>query len=375
MRYRSEITLVYLLIVLLLAGPTRAVYVGTGFEPEEGYREGKLTPSQPSPIGDIGWGDSTWTDLGGNTADPQGFIVASSDAPQGVQYYQRKGGSNSNLALREFPAISSAQGDFSIQWQVRIDTDQRTSPYFGNFATIEVDDTGPGGRIMTFRYDRSGEINLSNVQNGIARWDGKGNPNLASAVNQFVRGGLNVYWDTKEIEVFMEDVQGQWISIGTFSFRETNMDQIDRIFLGVGPGGTSQQGVSWDDIVMTSELITEPPGPVMQIPYPQSTYITDMTWQWDTHSRAAAGSDNWAITWADDDQQYAAWGDGWGFTGSGPKISLGVSLIVGDSNDYVGTDLWGIPTSGEGGKSYGIISIDGILYMWFGPGSNVTSYN
>ncbi|MEJ2703960.1 MAG: hypothetical protein P8Z79_16100 [Sedimentisphaerales bacterium] len=375
MSCRSEAVSVCLLVSLLFAVPTRAVYVGAGFEPEEGYSVGKLTPSQPDPVGDLGWGENVWTDLGGNTADPQGVVVASADAPQGLQYYQRKGGGNSNLALREFPAITKTEGDFSIQWRVRIDTDQRTSPYFDNFATIEVDDTGPGGRIMTFRYDRSGDINLGNVQNGIAKWDGTGDPALASALNQFVRGGLNVYWGTKEIEVFMEDVQGQWTSIGTFSFRETNTDQVDRIFLGVGPGGTAQQGVSWDDIVMTSELIEEPPGPVVQIPYPQSTYITDMTWQWETHSRAATGSDNWAITWADDDQQYAAWGDGWGFTGTGPKISLGVSLITGDVNDYTGTDLWGIPTSGEGGKSYGIISIDGILYMWFGPGSNTTSYN
>jgi hypothetical protein len=373
---KTEAALVCLLIVFFVVQPAKAVYLGTSFEVEEGYNVGKLTPSQPNPIGGIGWGESVWTDLGGNNADPQGLIVNSADAPEGLQYYQRLGGGNSNLALREFPAISTADGDFSIRWRVRIDTDQSTPPYFSNFATIEVDDTGPGGRIMTFRYDRSGNINLGNVQNEIAKWDGTGNPALASALNQFVRGGLNVYWDNKKIEVFMEDIQGEWISIGTFSFRETNTNQVDRIFLGVGPGGTELQGVSWDDIVMKSELIEESAAaPSVQIPYPLSTYITGMTWQWDTHSRAASGSDNWAITWADDDQQYTAWGDGWGFTGTGPKISLGVSRIAGDFNDYVGTDLWGIPTSGEGGKSYGIVSIGGVLYMWYGPGSNVTSYN
>jgi len=110
-------------------------------------------------------------------------------------------------------------------------------------------------------------------------------------------------------------------------------------------------------------------------PYPHSTYITGMTWQWQTHSRAASGSDNWAITWSDDDNQYAVWGDGWGFSGTGPKISLGVSRISGDFDNYHGTDLWGIPVTGVGGKSYGIVSIDGVLYMWYGPGSGVTSYN
>jgi hypothetical protein len=357
------------------AGPARAVDIRTGFEVTEGYGVGKLTPAQPNPIGDIGWGNSTWTDLGGNNADPQGFVVTAADAPQGAQHYQRLGGGSSNLVLRQFPAIKAQDGDFSLRWRVRIVTDQAAAPYFGNFATIEVDDTGPGGRIMTFRYDKSGSINLGNVQNNIAKWDGTGEPLLADALNQFVRGGLNVYWSTKKIEVFMETLLGQWKSLGVYSFRETNTSQVDRIFLGSGPGGTALQGVSWDDVVMTSELLTETAVTVVTPPYPKSDYITGMTWQWNTHSRAASGSDNWAVTWSDDDHQYVAWGDGLGFTGSGPKISLGVSRLVGDFGNYVGTDLWGIPTTGEGGKSYGIVSIGGVLSMWFGPGSNTTSYN
>jgi hypothetical protein len=374
-RYASETILFCATAVLLVMPPARAVDIRTGFEAAEGYRAGKLTPGQPDPADDIGWGDSTWTDMGGNNADPQGLVVTAADAPQGVQYYQRLGGGNNNLILRQFPAVTSREGDFSIRWRVRIVTDQAAPPYFGNFATIEVDDTGPGGRITTFRYDRSGSINLSNVQNDIARWDGTGDVVLADARNQFVRGGLNVYWSTKKIEVFMETLLGQWKSIGVYSFRETNTDRVDRIFLGVGPGGTALQGVSWDDLVLTSELLTETAVTVVTPPYPQSHYITGMTWQWDTHQRAASGSDNWAVTWSDDDQQYAAWGDGWGFTGSGPKISLGISRLAGDFDNFVGTDLWGLPTSGEGGKSYGIVSIDGALYLWFGPGSNTTSYN
>lgn len=172
MRHRAEPAVACVLAILLVASSTRAVYMRTGFEPEEGYSPGKLTPSQPSPVGDVGWGSSVWTDLGGNNADPQGFVVASADAPQGQQYYQRLGGGNNNSAIRGFPAISTADGDFSIRWRVRIDTDKSTPPYFANFATIEVDDTGPGGRIMTFRYDDSGDLNLSNVRNGIAKWDG-----------------------------------------------------------------------------------------------------------------------------------------------------------------------------------------------------------
>lgn len=115
-----------------------------------------------------------------------------------------------------------------------------------------------------------------------------------------------------------------------------------------------------------------------QAPYPASTYITGMTWDWSSHKRGASGADNWAVTWAGDDAQYAAWGDGWGFHStllSGAKVSLGVSKITGSFDSYTTQDLWGIPASGQGGKSYGILSIASVLYMWYGPGSNTTSYD
>ncbi|MGD9201233.1 MAG: T9SS type A sorting domain-containing protein [Chitinispirillia bacterium] len=105
-------------------------------------------------------------------------------------------------------------------------------------------------------------------------------------------------------------------------------------------------------------------------PYQQSNYFLDIIWDFNSHKRTAQGSDNWAITWADDDNQYATWGDGWGFEEGGSKTSLGVSKISGSFENYIGTDTW---RNGYG-KSYGIICIQGILYMWYGPGSNTTSY-
>jgi CubicO group peptidase (beta-lactamase class C family) len=85
--------------------------------------------------------------------------------------------------------------------------------------------------------------------------------------------------------------------------------------------------------------------------------------------RQAEGSDNWPITWADDGEQYTAYGDGWGF---GPKaekkLSLGIAKIVGSPPDFRGVN---IPTeSGErtgqgakGTKASGILCVDGVLYM------------
>jgi hypothetical protein len=115
-------------------------------------------------------------------------------------------------------------------------------------------------------------------------------------------------------------------------------------------------------------------------PYPQSSVISGITFNWSTHDRRAPGSDNWPMTWADNDHQYTSWGDGGGFGGTGQRgrVSLGIARIEGSASSYTGHNLWG----GYGaknaakfdGKSYGIISIGGVLYMWVSPGSGQTNY-
>jgi Domain of unknown function (DUF4185) len=89
-----------------------------------------------------------------------------------------------------------------------------------------------------------------------------------------------------------------------------------------------------------------------------------------TQEQFAPGSDNFQVTWADDDHQYAAWGDGGGFGGTNTegRVKLGVARIEGNKNSYQGINVWGgfkpeNPAQFEG-KSWGIICIDSILYMW-----------
>jgi CubicO group peptidase (beta-lactamase class C family) len=106
-------------------------------------------------------------------------------------------------------------------------------------------------------------------------------------------------------------------------------------------------------------------------PYPPSPVIRGMTWApKETIRRAADGSDNWPMTWADDDRQYTAYGDGWGFE---PKIrgklSLGVSCVEGGPEDFRGINIR--TDSGEqrgdgaaGKKASGMLCIGGVLYMW-----------
>ena len=99
-------------------------------------------------------------------------------------------------------------------------------------------------------------------------------------------------------------------------------------------------------------------------PYPVSPVIKRVIWDFTTLVRVARGSDNFPVTWADDDNQYTTWGDGKGFSGHGGKRSLGVSRISGSFDSFKTSDLWH-----SEGKSYGIISVAGRLYMWKGPGS------
>lgn len=115
-------------------------------------------------------------------------------------------------------------------------------------------------------------------------------------------------------------------------------------------------------------------------PYPDSEVLSDFAVRWETHVRLAPGSDNWPITWADDGHQYVSWGDGGGFVGTNQdgRVSLGVGRVEGPRDAYEGFNVWGgldpqTPATFDG-KSYGILSVEGILYMWVAPGSNVEGY-
>jgi hypothetical protein len=114
-------------------------------------------------------------------------------------------------------------------------------------------------------------------------------------------------------------------------------------------------------------------------PYPPSPVIADMALDWSTHRREAQGSDNFQLTWSDDNQLYGAWGDGGGFgslKGEG-RDALGFARIEGNWNDYRGFNVWGGKNSENPaqfpGKSWGTISVRGVLYSWIVPDNPDTS--
>ena len=116
----------------------------------------------------------------------------------------------------------------------------------------------------------------------------------------------------------------------------------------------------------TPDLNAKPP-----IPYPPSQLIRDIEWApSNTIVRKAKGSDNWPITWADDDHLYSAYGDGWGFEPhTEKKLSLGLVRVKGGPPNFKGVNVRSesaeqIGQGSEGKKASGMLMVDGVLYMW-----------
>jgi hypothetical protein len=106
-------------------------------------------------------------------------------------------------------------------------------------------------------------------------------------------------------------------------------------------------------------------------PYPPSPVITGIQWApVDSIVRMAPGSDNWPLTWADDDQLYTAYGDGKGFKPFvDEKLSMGLARISGLADKFTAENLrsTSFETRGDGAsgkKASGLLMVDGTLYLW-----------
>lgn len=113
--------------------------------------------------------------------------------------------------------------------------------------------------------------------------------------------------------------------------------------------------------------------PCRNPPYPPSPVIAGIEWaSLNTVVRRAKGSDNFPLTWSDDDAIYTTYGDGFGFQPfATTKLSLGLAKIIGTPDDFHGVNLRSesIEQSGEGRsgrKGWGLLSVNGVLYLWLG---------
>jgi len=118
------------------------------------------------------------------------------------------------------------------------------------------------------------------------------------------------------------------------------------------------------------ELVIKPlmEAVAVQAPYPPSTVIRHAAFGKEIR-RTAIDSDNWPLTWGDDDAQYTSYGDGFGFEPHvEKKLGMGFARIVGGPTDYRGANLRSDGERTGGGatspKASGILMVDGVLYLW-----------
>jgi hypothetical protein len=105
-------------------------------------------------------------------------------------------------------------------------------------------------------------------------------------------------------------------------------------------------------------------------PYPPSKLIQSITWEWETYTNAAPGSDLWPVTWGPDDNLYVAWGDGGGFGGtdSDGRVAMGIGRIEGGPENWSGFNVNGgknpehPATFQKRGKTSALLSVQGTLY-------------
>jgi hypothetical protein len=111
-------------------------------------------------------------------------------------------------------------------------------------------------------------------------------------------------------------------------------------------------------------------------PYPPSSVVKSIEWNLKSHIQHGLGSDQWPLTWADDDNIYSGWGDGWGWNKKGPKYSLGITRISGNPPALRGEDLWGVGPGAGVAKAEALIAYGGKIYMFWTMGrSKVDSTN
>jgi CubicO group peptidase (beta-lactamase class C family) len=118
----------------------------------------------------------------------------------------------------------------------------------------------------------------------------------------------------------------------------------------------------------SQSVIRNPQSPIAP---PRSAFIKEIRWApANTIRRAAKGSDNWPLTWADDNALYGAYGDGNGFEPfDKEKLSLGLVRIHGMPENFRGENLRALSlrTTGDGArgrKASGMLCVKGVLYLW-----------
>jgi CubicO group peptidase (beta-lactamase class C family) len=182
-----------------------------------------------------------------------------------------------------------------------------------------------------------------------------------------VRNGQNLF-DPKAGENF-------WSGIEKYLFNPLMAARVD----APGAAGASTRGVQ----AMRSSTIAFNGQPKNSsdnniTPFPPSPLIRSVTFApVSSIRREALDSDNWPITWADDDALYTSYGDGHGFEPYvKEKLSMGFARIQGAPENFramnIRSDGERSGNGAKGAKASGLLCIDGTLYMWVRNTNNAT---
>ena len=179
------------------------------------------------------------------------------------------------------------------------------------------------------------------------------------------------YWGSNAGGTYKEIPSDSYWALGLGDSFVLFCPSLDIVLVRLGVGSKRSQLPGGDDwglrVASLFKLVVD----AVREPYPPSPVIKSVTWAPpSTIVRKASGSDNWPITWADDDNLYTAYGDGYGFEPKLPvKLSLGFAKIIGSPPDFSRVNIRspnGEQTGdGESGKkASGMLMVDGLLYMW-----------
>lgn len=184
--------------------------------------------------------------------------------------------------------------------------------------------------------------------------------------------GYAFYWISNAKNTFPFIPRDAYWALGLGDSFVIVCPSLDLVVVRLGVGSKASQLPGKDDwggerVARFFELVVKA---IFKPPYPPSSLIKTILWApKETIIRRAKGSDNWPITWGDDDCLYAAYGDGWGFEPFVPeKLSLGLAKIIGEPPSFTGINIRS-PTGEQkgggpkGGKASGMLMVDGILYM------------
>ena len=117
-------------------------------------------------------------------------------------------------------------------------------------------------------------------------------------------------------------------------------------------------------------------------PYPQSTHIEEVQWGREILKMRQRSGDNWPIAWVNETTQITSYGDGGGFCGKDPELTIGFARIFGDPPNHTAEDFdsdadVAVGYGTKGIKSSDMLYVEDTLYMFvrnFVPGDDPAEY-